>query len=454
MSGYIVRQLPSTRGRQQAFLDNLKQNHITIILWGTSRLLPANIQTIDETSLQHVDPTKLNIYRSIVKKLHEEQKTICVNMISMHRVCFVSNSYQNAVNQARELLGSQAALDDFRLLGPTGFYHTILNLKNVRWEVLLLADVHQDAKDVPQLLENNRNVGTAKSITTFVHDKLNSNICLDLFMEQRKNKPQECSRSSTGYLSLTKCAMQEQCETLYVNDDLPDHAFSCVNTDSRVRVHALDFRTIDGIESYITRVQATPPSQLPMDLVLLWRSFANIVVLGSIQPDHVLWYTCSDTVCLTDYYSSLLQDLHRSFIASIFYEENNTVDFETRLGDCLIAFYQTVTPSNAKDLLSNIILSIDARLFDLSYVFNMFRTDNYSTSPSCDSIQRNVLLYAGYQHIQFIQRLIKCVFEENRQAEDTDLIHDPTFVISKADTKDGLGSGFVVTMISEPFLHR
>ena len=451
MSGYIVRQLPSTRGRQQAFLDNLKHNQITIILWGTSRLLPVNIQIIDETSLQHVDPAKLNIYRSIGKSLNTEQKTICVKMVSMHRVCFVSNSYQNAVKQAGELLGPQAALDDFRLLGPTGFYHTILYANNFRWEVLLLADVHQDAKDVPQILENNRNVGTAKSITTFLHDKLNSNICLDLFMEQRKNKPQECSRKPTGYLSITKCALHK---TLYVNDDLPDHSFSCVNTDSRVRVHALDFRTIDGIESYVTRIQANPPAQLPMDLVLLWRSFANMVVLGSIQPHHELWYTCSDTVCLTDYYSSLLQDLHRSFTASIFYEENNTLGFETHLGDCLIAFYQTVTSSNAEDLFSNIILSIDARLFDLSYMFNMFRTDNYNTGPSCDSIQRNVLLYAGYQHIQFVQRLIQCVFEENRQTEDTDLIQEPTFVLSKAATKDGLGSGFVVTMISEPFLNR
>jgi hypothetical protein len=126
--------------------------------------------------------------------------------------------------------------------------------------------------------------------------------------------------------------------------------------------------------------------------------------------------------------------------------------FETQLGDCLVKFYRTVTHATVEEVLSNPILSIDARLFDLSYVFNMFRADTYSTTTiRCDSGHRNVLLYAGYQHIQFVQLLIQCVFKRNTQTEDGDLREDPAFVLSKASTKDGLGSGFVVTMMKEPF---
>jgi len=372
-------------------------------------------------------------------------------MTEVHRVCFVDNTYRNAATNAHNLLGSQTALENFRLLGPSGFYHSVVHSDGVRWEVLLLADIHQNPDDVPQLLENNRNLKTAMSMTDFIRNKLTNDTCLDLFIEQRKNTPQDCSKLPTGYLSITKCDLQAQCKALYINDDIPNHAVSCVNTDSRVRLHALDFRTSDGIPAYMERIQANPPAQLPEDLTLLWKSVANAVVFGAIQPaHHILWYTCSDRACLTAYYLALLKDLHRSYTASTFYTDDS-LGFETQLGDCLIQFYRTVTHATVQTVLSNLILSIDARLFDLSYIFNMFRADTYSTTTRCDSRHRNVLLYAGYQHIQFVQLLIQYVFKRKIQTQDGDLREDPAFVLSKTSTKDGLGSGFAVTMMQEPF---
>lgn len=450
MAGYIVRLLPP-KENLTTFLENLKRNHITILIWATSQRCPPGIEKIIETSITNVDPSKLNIYGIVVKKLSGDQTDLFKVMAKTYRVCFVGTNYETAVKHAGELLDTERALENFRLLGPCGFYHSVLQYNNVCWEVLLLADVHQDPKNVPNILKNNRNMGTSRSVTDFVHAKLTSNTCLDLFMEQRKNMHQVCDEKQqpTGYLSITKCFLQKQCQTLYINDTVPKNTVSCVNTDSRVRLHALDFRTVDGIVAYMKRIEESPVAQLPVDLSLLWRSFANAVVLGKIQPERLIWYTCSDSVCLTPRYLSLLEDLYRSYTSSIF---SQTSGFESMLGDCLVQFYQSVTSETVERDLSNIILSIDARLFDLSYVFEMFRADTYSTNTvQCDSRHRNVLLYAGYQHIQFVQLLIQCVFKQNIITEDGNVKKDPAFVLSESSIKSGLGSGFVVTMMNEPF---
>ena len=328
---------------------------------------------------------------------------------------------------------------DCKLVGPCGFYHVVLKHDDVRWELLLLADVHQD----PDAFSRRSKQTGDNSVSAFITNRMVRGTCLDIFMEQRHNQLASCTGPPTGHMSVARCAIQARCQQLY--DD--SHPLHCIDTDRNVRVHALDFRTVDGIPVYMDRVHKNKLSPVPVSLSPMWKSFANAVVLGSIQPVHTLWYTCSDAGCLTDYYSMILSRLHRQFKASIFCA--NPARFEAVLFECLKLFYTGITPDNLDQMLHSSILSLDARLFDLSYLFGMFTTDAYAVN--CRSGHRNVIMYAGYQHIQFIQLLIKRLLLDGIKTEDAELLTTPVFNISPAMIASGNGSKFVVKLIREPF---
>ncbi len=375
----------------------------------------------------------------------KHQMKLQTSINSVTKICYVGNDLIRATDHAKTM--NIMHLNSIQVLGPSGFYHVKFAdpaYNNTQWEILLFADIHH------QLTESRFDLTTEPTVERMMNDMITRGTCIDFFLEQRLNTIQSaesCQNNvsvSTGYLHQTKCVMKDVCMELYGHgSEQKTELMTCIPIYVKARLHALDFRTVNGIKDYQALIHSN--IYVPTDISVMWDTVIQAVTTGQIT---IRWY--SDTVHA--YYTKVIDLIFSALQQSVF-STNDVSKIQENVGQCITTFYSL--PRTLKRFtreVSSIMLAVDARLFDLLYIFAMFRRDPYCTASH--EADRNVLGFFGYQHVQFMTLLIESLVPSvgyEFSMKNRYLRSKASIKLTPREIKTGYDTNHTVHLLNTPF---